>query len=555
MTDNSKPKEHWMKSREISERIIIEGTLVLETPASLSNGDADGDTDISLLLDPFESRALLTGTSIAGALRNYLRERLLDYKQPEEDVYKNADQEIKVGLPDVTRLFGCLEDDGEQSHLIVDDALAHPPKGRDGKVLMKNAKPLLSPLTELRDGVRIDGKTRTAYVDEKGKGAKFDFELLEAGTEFLLRFELLITNYENAPSRKELINALTTALNGFETREIHLGGRKRRGYGQCCVNRWTVTCYDLQSSNGLLAWLSSALASFQSATSDKIDSAMKAACDLEEEIRTTDKRSHFKMTAQFALDSSLLIRSGSALLQGAQPDSVQLHSKRKGKAVPVVSGTSLAGVLRHRALRIANTIANDEQKAARLVEHMFGVDIEELKVRNRKRREENKKAGKSEPDEQPFASRLEVTEVEIEAVSPLVQTRVRIDRFTGGAYEGALFDAAPVFAQNREQKTIEISLMLRSSTASEIGLLLLLLKDLWTSDLPIGGELSIGRGRLWGLEATLEMQTHGENEWSVTFNENEQERIILVDPKPVDKVTHQFLNGFINELNNRLCRE
>ncbi len=33
--------------------------------------------------------------------------------------------------------------------------------------------------------------------------------------------------------------------------------------------------------------------------------------------------------------------------------------------------------------------------------------------------------------------------------------------------------------------------------------MLLLLKDLWTGDLPIGGESSVGRGRLKGLSATL----------------------------------------------------
>ncbi|MGQ9815302.1 MAG: hypothetical protein ACUVR3_09155, partial [Candidatus Roseilinea sp.] len=38
---------------------------------------------------------------------------------------------------------------------------------------------------------------------------------------------------------------------------------------------------------------------------------------------------------------------------------------------------------------------------------------------------------------------------------------------------------------------------------SEIGLLLLLLKDLWTGDLPLGGESSVGRGRLKGVQAVI----------------------------------------------------
>jgi hypothetical protein len=38
---------------------------------------------------------------------------------------------------------------------------------------------------------------------------------------------------------------------------------------------------------------------------------------------------------------------------------------------------------------------------------------------------------------------------------------------------------------------------------AQVGLLLLVLKDLWTGDLPIGGESSVGRGRLRGVEATI----------------------------------------------------
>ena len=46
-------------------------------------------------------------------------------------------------------------------------------------------------------------------------------------------------------------------------------------------------------------------------------------------------------------------------------------------------------------------------------------------------------------------------------------------------------------------------LRLFDSKDHEIGLLLLLLKDLWTGDLPLGGEISVGRGRLRGRSATL----------------------------------------------------
>lgn len=525
------------KSRKIEERIIVTGWLVLETPTSLGNGDADGLTDMPLLTDALEGRALLTGASIAGALRNYLRERWHGYQRDEE---RDATNKLSV----VTRLFGSLEDDGEQSPLIVDDALGEVPR------------------TELRDGVRINPKTRTAFVNEQNRGQKFDLELLEAGTQFKPRFELLLSEGQD---RKEMLTALVAALQGFEQREIYLGRRKRRGFGQCHVAGWTVRRYDLTRSDGLLSWLRADLVKTPEEMPTPILQALNEALKgsgveiKEDEISRNDQRSWFTLKAQFALDGSLLIRSGSSLptTNGkAQPDTTHLHSKRNGQPVPVVSGTSVAGVLRHRALRIAKTIGADEGAAGKLVENLFGVDMEELRERNKKRRERNRKTGKSEPDEQPFASRLQVTEAEVKEVNPLVQTRVRIDRFTGGAYEGALFNAAPVFAQDKQQ-ALEVSMRLRSPQPSEIGMLLLLLKDLWTSDLAIGGESSVGRGRLRGLGATLEYR-NGPNAWHVQLqgDANDLTKVeITARQLPASagtKAATKFLNDFVTELNSQL---
>ncbi|MEH2042488.1 RAMP superfamily CRISPR-associated protein [Nostoc sp.] len=101
-----------LKSRNqrlISERIIIKATLILDTPASLGSGDADGNTDLVVLRDSVEDKALLMGSSIAGALRNYLRE------------FENGYNATETSL-----LFGGnrSDKDGEQSPLIINDALS-----------------------------------------------------------------------------------------------------------------------------------------------------------------------------------------------------------------------------------------------------------------------------------------------------------------------------------------------------------------------------------------------------------------------------------------------
>jgi CRISPR/Cas system CSM-associated protein Csm3 (group 7 of RAMP superfamily) len=528
----------WRESREIVERIIVEGNLVLLTPTSLGNGDNDGLTDMSLLLDEAEGKALLTGTSIAGALRNYLRECLLNYGESEESHYKDSEGDrlkvkdasgnivkdangktINISLPIVTQLFGSLKDDGAQSCLMVDDSIGGIPQ------------------TELRDGVRIDGATRTA----KDK-AKFDLELLEAGTTFKLRFELLIGEGQN---RTELVPAFATALHGFERGEIFIGARKRRGYGECKVSKWRVKMFDLIAGDktGLIDWLRNGakpLADLSTAEQDSITSALGASS-------IPDQREYFEMTACFALDGSMLIRSGSRLSnvsEKGQPDTVHLRSKHKDKgSVPVVSGTSLAGVLRHRAVKICNTIADGRGKS--FVEKIFGVDMEELKKRNKNKRTK----------EQPHASRLEVKETFIENTNDLVQTRVKIDRFTGGAFEGALFDAAPIFAKSDEKAT-EISLKLRKPNEAEIGLLLLLLKDLWTSDLAIGGESSIGRGRLKGISASLHKRKSATDYWKISLKETDKIEVQLVEGSlPNNEAETKFLNGLAGALRVELEKD
>ncbi len=462
---------HWQTSRQIAERVLVCGELVLETPACFGSGESESLTDMPLALDPLEDRALLTGTSIAGALRAYLREREYGYR-------KDGGGEALHN-----RLFGRQEDDeGEQSWLITCDALGEIPQ------------------VELREGVAIDPRTRTAETKKL-----FDFELLEAGTRFPLRVELLIPKGR----REELLRALAIALQGLERGEIVLGARKRRGLGQCRVTEWQVTRYDLTTPAGLLDWLNQA---GQSQTGQSIADLLGVSADL-------DQREAFVLDATFELDGSLLIRSGMG--EAGAPDMVHLHSNRSGQLVPILSGTSLAGALRARALRIAQTVGTKE-KAEALVNDLFGPRIRSSK-------------------DEPRGSRLTTAETEIGSPLNLVQSRVKIDRFTGGAYPGALFSEQPVWG--KRDTTIAIRTIVQQPSRAHIGLVLLLLKDLWTGDLPLGGEISVGRGRLKGRRAELiYKRPDGEQKWIITQSdgrlhvEGDKERL------------EQFVAAFLEEV-------
>lgn len=448
-------RAHWKTSREIVERVIVTGDLVLSAPAHLGSGDADNPIEMSLSLDPLTgTRALLPGASIAGALRNYLRVREYGYARLPSP---GQERRSPAGL-----LFGGQSGDpeGEQSALIVDDALSQHAE------------------IELRDGVRIDPTTRTAMVEEKAgrkRGYKFDLELFPAGTTFPLCLELLISKGRD----RDLKTALAKALQGLEWGEIPLGARKSRGLGQCQVTRWRVVRYDLKETKGLVAWL-------KGDQSADVEGSCIAHL-LGVQIDDQDHRSHFQIRATFQLDGSMLIRSGFGE-SDTGPDTVHLHSRRPGRGrVPILPGTSLAGIVRHRALRIANTLGLDGGGQA-LVDAMFG-------------------RSPTDEDDTLTASRLIVDETVIEGARSLVQSRIKIDRFTGGAFPTALFTEQPIFGG--PQSRVEVRLSLRNPRPQEIGLLLLVLKDLWTCDLPIGGESSVGRGRLAGIEANLTDTSNG----------------------------------------------
>ncbi|MEP7342332.1 MAG: RAMP superfamily CRISPR-associated protein [Acidobacteriota bacterium] len=442
-------------SRRITTRIVVEGDLVLQTPAHFGNGDSSDATDMPLLLDLFDeaeghTTPLLTGASLAGALRSYLREFESGYG-------------IESGKKSLcSKLFGGRQaddgDDGEQSSLIVDDA-----RGEHGAI-------------ELRDGVAINAQSRTA-----DDGKKYDLQLWAAGTCFPLRFELVIREYDN---EAELRQGLVTALGGLSNGEITMGMRKRRGYGAVTARNWRVRQWNLQEPAELLDWLENGAAPVTAQAS--LQAVLGAPLPAD-----NDKRDFFAIEATFALDGSLLIRSeGRRADKG--PDAVHLKARKADgvNTASVLSGTSLAGVLRARAGKILNTLGDTDAK--KCIDAIFGTDMEELR---KLRRQGNKAA-------QPRASRLHVTEQVIDHVEEeLVQNRVSIDRFTGGALDTALFNEQPVFGGDGSSLTL--TLTLREPKDKEIGLLLLLLKDLWTGDLPLGGESSVGRGRLQGLSATL----------------------------------------------------
>lgn len=504
---------HANTSRKIISRIIIEGEMQLQTPTALGGGNSSDLTDMPLLVDLQDGKSpLLPGSTLAGALRSALRARELGYlisdlgTQEWETVaqtlfggeYSVYENEVRSRVERVVLM--------DQSSVLIDDALGNAPA--------------IEP-TEQRFGVKIEAETRTAADDKL-----FDTQLWAAGTTFPLRLQLIIRQGDDADALKQ---GLATALAGLSNGLIVLGGRKRRGYGDVHVAEWFVKTYDLTTVSGLLDWLEKGDVPLSA------QKGIQPLADIYQAMKTsalpTNKLYHFDWSATFSLDGSLLIRTANS--QGEQvADFVHLQSRQvEGQTVPILSGTSLAGVLRARALKIANTL--DKKKQAKtFVYQMFGPDMDDSDWA--KTQGEQKVA--------PQASRLLVRETVVkEGIANLVQNRVSIDRFTGGARDTALFNEQPVWG--KPETRLKIDLRLINPSDADIGLLLLLLKDLWTGDLPVGGESSVGRGRLQGKCATL---TLGETVWQIEAGENG--RLQFSGNGSQTELQEKYLNAFLKEV-------
>lgn len=427
----------------IKTRLFAKGTWKLESVAHFG-GDETGIADMCLLQDK-DGKPFIPGSSIAGAARNLLAQQCLTWEN-----YKDG---IAQEKPELKRLFGGAGEDDSMSALIVADAVCESEK----------------PGTTVRDGVRIDANSGTA-VDK----AKFDVEVVERDTEFKIELECII-RFSDAKIEKELKALFSALLHAFKQGDVRLGARTRRGYGLGKVDSWDTRELQMHNKQDVMAWLND-------------DIWKNKGITIKQTPLSTDQRKFFRIEADFALRTSLLIRSSSG--DTDDPDMVHLHSNDK----PVIPGTSFAGAFRHQAALIAEALnwSEHNEDEDRVCE-MFGALHDQEK--------------KTDDTEQtPWASRVTIEERIVENVKPQWQDRVAIDRFTGGSLQSALFNQKPVYPCPINAKTetnVRLILTIEEPEHAEIGLLLLTMRDFWYGNATLGGEASNGRGTLQGIKAKL----------------------------------------------------
>lgn len=422
-------------SDKVIRRVVATGTLKTLSPAHFGAGETRL-ADMTLILDS-DGRPFLPGSSVAGC------------------VYSR----LYAASPDQAALMtlfgggGNAKDPADQSLISFDDIC------------------FIDPTTEHRDGVGIEAKSGTAAPNRK-----FDLQVLSKGAVGEIRIELVLRE-KHIGDQSALERAFQMVLDTLARGRVRVGARTRRGYGRVDVGEWAINDYPVGSSPvDALAWLKQTAPPM--GTKNRI-------IDLKDEYRATTA----VLTVGLHLDSSLLVRSAPPE-QSGDADFVQLRSANEY----VIPGTTWAGVLRGRAVRILNTTG----ASPHLVDELFGPLHTE---------------GTGDSGEHLWASRVTIDESTVQSVKAGRQTRIKINRFTGGTTRGALFEEEPVWPCDAGSLNTELRLELERPEPHEIGLLLLLVKDLCCGDITVGGGAGIGRGAMRGLYGELRT-TDGDWKWS-----------------------------------------
>ena len=431
-------------------RIIVEAV----TPVVVKSGEKNILTDGAVLRD-VNDLPYIPGTSIAGVLRHAWKDEKID----------------------VDTILGFQHGDkGEGSKLIFSEARMLGSGGRviDGlqdindDSFLKNYKQL-----PIRQHVRI---TDRGVAADKGK---FDEEIVYAGTRFCFELEML--------SKEDIESFFDELLATLQSHTFRLGSGTRNGFGEIKVVSLWKRVLNLQDKEDLEAYLSksSNLEASKGWYTEKVNLVSKETewTSYELQLMPSD---FFLFGSGFGDDEADMtpVKEQRVLWNG---ESAQL-----GEYSYLVPASSVKGAIAHRVAFHYNKLKgiyadllSDEEKKNVIgknndaVKSLFGSEGDE------------KGDGK-------LRGNVLFSALYLEYLSYKLLNHVAIDRFTGGAIDGALFTEKVTYG-NGQGYALKIFVNSLSIENDVMKALELALDDICKGMLPLGGGVNRGHGTFSGV--------------------------------------------------------
>jgi CRISPR/Cas system CMR subunit Cmr4 (Cas7 group RAMP superfamily) len=449
-----------MKYRYVAD-IVIEA----KTPLRLGSGKNDLFQDSPVQKD-WNGLPMILGTSIAGIMREA-------YSGDKDDIFGYQKEK---------------KDEGVGSRLIISNALLLDENNQVCEEYLDNGSEFIKLFQNLpiREHAAITDKGTTK------KGGKFDEEIVFKGSRFKFRVELLASK-ANDDDKKTFESLLSL----FTGEGIRIGAGSTKGFGRVAV----ADGFELKYFEGLMT----------GDTYQSLSSSLNTADDgMFTKIFNPQAKGSNKIhyTLQLKPDNFFMFGSGFGNEDNTADHTqvyeyvVDYNNGRLYTQKLLIPSTSLKGALSHRTAFYYNkktnaTIENGKGKV--------GEENDAVK----------KIFGYRKDDEDGQKGSVDFEDVFISTFSKKIFDHNKIDRFTGGTIDGALFAEETV---SIEDDTINIKLEVKPEALEEDKIKESFenaLKDICTGMLPLGGMTTKGHGVFCGKllkddnEVIIDMLTKG----------------------------------------------
>ena len=446
-------------------RYLAQITLETTTPLQIGSGGKGIKTD-SLVVRDVNDLPFIPGTTLAGLLAHALGS--------EKECLMGSQQEGSRLIVTEAKL---LDKYGKAMDGLVDFTQLNA----DNRAFLKHYGQL-----PIRQHVRISHK---GTAEDTGK---FDEEVILKGSRFCFELELIASKNESEAFKK-LLTLIQSPI-------FRIGSGSRSGFGKVKVVKCRCMTIDLEKEDERNLYLSK---------SSKLGADWEGWRDADDRIKEQD-------TCEGWTPYKLVLRPEDFVLFGSgfgdpmgkadmsyvretfiiwNDDDGSLATVANLDKVVLIPGSSVKGAISHRTAFYYNkkkeiyaeNLTPDEAKQVvgkynDAVKAIFGSEGERNPENNKM---ENKQRGK--------ILISDVIEVREQAM-PKVLNHVSIDRFTGGAIDGALFNEQTLYAKGEQ---FEIDLMVADEAIADDDICSTFeeaLKDVANGMLPLGGGVNRGNG-------------------------------------------------------------
>ncbi len=408
-------------------RIIVEA----ETPLAVGSGENNILTNQMVVTD-INGLPYIPGTSLAGVLRHALEHRLSEL---ELNKIMGFQGERKPEGPD----------DGQGSRLIVSHAQMIGDEGVpiDGITKIEWDNPFYKPYKNLpvRQHVRISHKGTS---EDKGK---FDEQVVYKGARFCFELELVSDETEEDKWNK--------MLKQFYSPAFRIGGGTRKGFGELSIIECKTASLDLSNEDDLDLYLEKT-----SSLNDEFWNNKEETNSIENsEDNWITYKLHLKPDDFFLFSSGL--ESTDAKMIPVTEKIVKWDKSDKpefSKELVLIPASSIKGAIAHRVAFHYNKehgIFADTLTESKLLKEGYKMDVEINPEQNRLFEIATKGNpavrtlfGYSANERDGQIGKVvfsDIIEGEIDKSPKKILNHVAIDRFTGGAMDGALFNEEVVY--------------------------------------------------------------------------------------------------------------